>query len=157
MLSGGITVVTTNGSSAGVHRSEVGMSPRVRSVTIPVVLLGLSASIGCGKSAPQFVPVSGTVTLDGQPLAEGFLYFKTIETGALERFDINNGEFKGKAQVGTRRVEICANRPKAVIIDGANVEVPDNIIHPSFNTQSTLTAQVTPEGPNRFTFDVKKK
>jgi hypothetical protein len=133
------------------------MARRVGSVTFLVVSLGLSASIGCGRSESQSVPVSGTVTLDGQPLAEGFLYFKTIETGALERFDISGGEFKGKARAGTRRVEICANRPKTVIIDGANVEVAHNIIHPSFNTESTLTAQVTPEGPNRFTFAVKKK
>jgi hypothetical protein len=133
------------------------MARRVRSVTFLVGLLGLSAWTGCGKSGPLSVPVSGTVTLDGEPLTEGFLYFKTVETGALERFDINAGEFKGNAQVGTRRVEICANRPKVVIIDGAKVEVPDNIVHPSFNTESTLTAEVTPEGPNRFTFPVKKK
>ena len=61
---------------------------RVASVTSLVACLGLFASIGCGNPGPQFVPVSGTVTLDGEPLTEGFLYFKTVETGALERFDI---------------------------------------------------------------------
>src|SRR5437660_1361135 len=103
----------------------------IPSIGLLIISLGLLAVTGCGKSGPQVVPVSGTVTLDGEPLAEGFLYFKTIETGALERFDIKNGEFKGKAQVGTRRVEIISHRPKTVIIDGAYVEVPDNIIDPS--------------------------
>jgi hypothetical protein len=133
------------------------MAQRVPSVAFLVVLLVLSASIGCGKSEPQPVPVSGTVSLDGHPLTEGFLYFKTIETGAVERFDIAAGEFQGKALAGTRRVEIYSNRPKTVIIDGAPVEVPDNVVHPSYNTESTLTAEVTPEGPNRFTFEVKTK
>jgi hypothetical protein len=129
----------------------------MRSVTLLAVWLGLWAMLGCGKSGPELVPVSGTVTLDGEPLAEGFLYFKTIRTGAHERFDIKAGEFTGMAEVGTRRVEVCANRPKTVIIDGAKIQVPNNIVHPSFNTESRLTAEVTREGPNRFTFAVKKK
>jgi len=135
------------------------MARRVQTVNFLVVCLGLSALVGCSKksSEPPFVSISGSVTLDEKPLADGFLYFKTIETGALERFDITNGEFQGKAQVGKRRVEICCNRPKKVIIDGAEVEVRDNIIDPSFNIESKLTAEVTLEGSNRFKFDVKKK
>jgi hypothetical protein len=136
---------------------EIDMKQPGRLVVRWVVSLGLFLALGCGKPGPQLVPVSGTVTLDGQPLTEGFLYFKTVETGALERFDIHQGEFKGDALAGTRRVEICANRPKTVVIDGKPVEVPDNIIDPSFNTESTLTAEVTAEGPNRFSFAVKKK
>jgi hypothetical protein len=134
------------------------MMQRLRSATSLAVLLGLSTVIACEKqSGTPVVPVSGTVNLDGQPLTEGFLYFKTIQTGALERFDINDGEFKGNAQVGTRRVEICANRPKTMEIDGAAVEVQENVIDPSFNTESKLIAQVSSEGPNRFRFDVQKK
>ena len=130
---------------------------RLRSAIFLGVLLALSALIGCGKSGPPVVSVSGTVNLDGKPLTVGFLYFKTVETGALERFDITDGEFKGNAQVGTRRVEIYANRPKTVEIDGANVEVTENFIHPSFNTESKLNAEVKLEAPNRFQFDVQKK
>jgi hypothetical protein len=130
----------------------------LHSAAFLAVLLGLSALIGCDKrSGPPIVPVSGVVNLDGQPLPEGFLYFKTIETGAVERCDITNGEFKGKAQVGTRRVEIYANGRKTVEIDGKDVDVPENVIDPSFSTESTLTAEVTLEGPNRFRFDVRKK
>jgi hypothetical protein len=134
------------------------MSQRARSLPFLAVLWALSVSSGCeNKSGPPAVPVSGAVTLDGQPLTEGFLYFKTIETGALDRFDIHDGEFKGNAQVGARRVEICANRPKTVEIDGADVVVPENIIDPSFNTASKLTVEVSLDGPNRFRFDVHKK
>ena len=42
-------------------------------------------------------------------------------------------------------------------IFGAPIEVPDNIIHPSFNIDSKLTAQVVADGANTFAFAVKKK
>ena len=112
---------------------------------------------GCGNSEPKLVEVKGTVTLDGVPLADGFMYFKTTETGALERLEIKGGAFNGKALPGLRRVEIISNVPKKVVIDGKTIEVPDNIIHPSFNIDSKLTAQVVAEGANTFKFEVKKK
>lgn len=112
---------------------------------------------GCGNSEPKLVEVKGTVTLDGVPLADGFMYFKTIETGSLERLEIKGGAFNGKALPGLRRVEIISNVPKKVVIDGAPIEVPDNIIHPAFNIDSKLTVQVVAEGANSFNFAVKKK
>jgi hypothetical protein len=133
------------------------MTPRVRSAALLAVALGLSAAAGCGPAEPKPVPVSGTVTLDGQPLADGFVYFKSPQTGGLERFEIAGGAFQGMALPGTRRVEVISNRPKSVVIDGAKVDVPDNIIDPKFNLDSGLTADVTPGGPNTFTFEVKRK
>ena len=122
-----------------------------------VFLSSLTFLSGCGNSEPKLVEVKGTVTLDGVPLADGFMYFKTIETGSLERIEIKGGAFNGKALPGLRRVEIISNVPKKVVIDGKTIEVPDNIIHPSFNIDSKLTAQVVAEGANTFEFNVKKK
>ena len=120
-------------------------------------ILGFLFLIGCGNSEPQPVPVIGSVTLNGVPMENGFIYFKTIETGALERLDIKAGTFTGKALPGLRRVEIISNAPKKVVIDGATVEVPEDIIHSSFNTESKLSAEVSTREPNSFKFDVKKK
>ncbi|MEY4614889.1 MAG: hypothetical protein RL179_2862 [Planctomycetota bacterium] len=120
-------------------------------------ILGFLFLIGCGNSEPQPVPVIGSVTLNGVPMENGFIYFKTIETGTLERLDIKAGTFTGKALPGLRRVEIISNAPKKVVIDGATVEVPENIIHSSFNTESKLSAEVSTREPNSFKFDVKKK
>ena len=122
-----------------------------------LLILGVQFLIGCGHSEPQPVPVNGSVTLNGVPMENGFIYFKTIETGALERLDIKAGTFTGKALPGLRRVEIISNAPKKVVIDGATVEVPENIIHSSFNTESKLSAEVSTREPNSFKFDVKKK
>jgi hypothetical protein len=122
-----------------------------------VFLSSLTFLNGCGNSEPKLVEVKGTVTLDGVPLADGFMYFKTIETGSLERIEIKGGAFNGKALPGLRKVEIISNVPKKVVIDGKTIEVPDNIIHPSFNIDSKLTAQVVADGANTFEFNVKKK
>src|SRR5262245_52624927 len=46
-----------------------------------VVLLGLAA--GCGGGSP-FAPVSGRVTLKGQPLAGARVAFQPADTGKLE-------------------------------------------------------------------------
>ena len=128
-----------------------------RTFVFLLFLLSLTFLSGCGNSEPKLVSVNGTVTLDGVPLADGFMYFKTIETGSLERIEIKGGAFTGKALPGLRRVEIISNVPKKVVIDGKTIEVPDNIIHPSFNIDSKLTAQVVAEGANTFKFEVKKK
>ena len=122
-----------------------------------VMIFGILHLGGCGNNSPQPVQVTGKVTMGGVPLEKGFIYFKTLETGALERLEIQGGSYAGKALPGLRRVEIISNVPKKVVIDGATVEVPENIIHPSFNTESKLTAEVSTKEPNSFNFDVKKK
>ena len=71
---------------------------------------------------PKRFPVSGTVTLDGQPLAEGVIYFKTIEKGSSEPCDIHGGDFKGQAEAGDRRVEICQFRTTVQDANGMKTE-----------------------------------
>jgi len=122
------------------------------------VIVSLTTLAGCGGSGPRLVPVSGTVTLDGQPLAEGQIYFKTVETGVVERFDIKDGEFTGNAQEGERRVEIGALGPKKFRdLNGMGGEVQDSLIPPRYNVESKLTATVTRDGPNKFEFKLMSK
>src|SRR5947207_1494492 len=111
------------------------MARQVRCATLLVVFLALSA-FGCGKSGPKVVPVSGTVTLDGRPLAEGLISFKTIQTGAVEAFDIKDGEFQGNAQAGDRRVEICLYRTITGDFNGMKGEVKENLIPARYNLES---------------------
>ncbi len=133
------------------------MTRSVQRVVPLVVVLATSAFVGCGESKPKLFPVSGTVTFDGRPVAEGVIYFKTVQTGAIERFDIEDGKFRGDAQAGERRVEICVYRQNSVMIDGEMTDVPENIVPPHYNLQSTLTAAVTPAGPNQFTFELSSR
>jgi hypothetical protein len=131
----------------------------VRIVLTLGLLLVVSTAIGCGDSKPKHYPVSGTVTLDSKPLAEGFIYFKDPQVGAIDSFEIKDGQFKGEALAGNRRVEVTSYSAKGKMVDVAGVkqEVRQNLIPNRYSLESTLTADVTPEGPNQFTFDLVTK
>jgi hypothetical protein len=133
------------------------MMRRVRCALSVVAVLAASLLLGCGASGPKVYPVSGTVTLDGKPLPDGVIYFKTLQTGTLETFPVKDGEFKGQAQEGDRRVEISAYRTTIQGAAGMKGEVKENLIPPRYNVDSTLTAAVTRDGPNTFKFEVASK
>jgi len=104
------------------------------------------------------VPVSGTVTLDGEPMPDGIIYFKTIAEGSVDQMDIKDGKFAGKVEVGDRRVEVCRYGLGPPIKMG-NGEIPNKIetLPARYNQESELKATVTERGANEFTFEVKSK
>jgi len=124
---------------------------------ILVFFLVLPSLVGCGHRGPKVFPVSGTVTVDRQPLADGLIYFKTVQTGVAESFPIKDGAFEGQAQEGERRIEIYSYRTKVENFSGMKGEVKENLIPNRYNLESNLTAKVTPNGPNQFTFELTKK
>jgi hypothetical protein len=118
----------------------------------------LLAACQHGRVEPKKYPVSGTVTVDGNPLNEnGLIYFKTIATGSIDAIEITGGKYNGAAEPGERRVEIVAYRTKMVDLDGMKGEVKESLIPARYNLESTLTATVTPDGPNRFPFELTTK
>ncbi len=121
-----------------------------------LLLALLFVANGCAKPGPKMYPVSGNVTLDGQPLAEGTVYFKTVATGEVNTLPVKDGKFAGSAAEGPRRVEVVAYRliPVAGQMGG---EVQESLIAKQFNLNSTLTAEVTAAGPNTFEFAVTSK
>ena len=116
------------------------------------------AACQSGRVEPKKSAVSGTVTLDGKPLSDGgLIYFKTIATGAIDAIDIKNGKYSGSAEPGDRRVEIVVFEIKHVDIDGMKGETKVNLIPARYNTESTLTATITANGPNQFPFELSTK
>lgn len=125
------------------------------------------AMCGCGgKAGVKKYAVAGAVTIDGQPLAEGEVYFRTVESATIDAVPIKAGRFQGEAQAGSRRVEIVALRsvppdPAAVAMYGDKAKElgagRENYIPAKYNTESKLTAEVKPGGPNEFTFEVTSK
>ncbi len=98
--------------------------------TVVLSVLACCVSLGCGGSLPdepERVTVSGTVTYDGQPVADGEVRFvPTKGTEAPSSSAVISGgaykaEFKGGVPVGIHRVEIRGYRPKA---GGAAEETP---------------------------------
>jgi hypothetical protein len=129
--------------------------------TLAIGLLCLVAA-GCGQASgqpePQRFPVHGAVTLDGKPLASGLIYFKTIQTGAVDSAEIKDGKFEGKAQAGDRRVEICSYETvQPAADDPMGTVIQRNTLPPRYHLESSLTAKVTQEGPNEFNFELSSR
>src|SRR5438093_8372933 len=123
-----------------------------------ILLMVVLAFSGCGRKGPIMVPVGGTVTLDGKPMPDGMIYFKTIVEGSVDQMEIKDGKFSGKVEVGDRRVEICRYGLGPPIKMG-NGEIPNKIetLPARYNEASELKATVSQPGPNEFSFDVKSK
>lgn len=119
------------------------------------VFLSLSALVfaaGCGGASEY--TVSGTVTLDGQPVEEGEIRFlPTDGQGTPFAGPIVNGKFESRASAGQNRVEINATRESAT-------PAPDGLpnfesyIPAAYNSQSTLTVTIPPDSGS-LTFDLK--
>jgi len=121
---------------------------------------------GCGSSGDRRA-LEGTVTLDGVPLAEGYITFlpQPDTGGPTAGGKITQGHFsistKGGTFVGTFRVEISATRKTGrKVMDAMLGRKVDEIVQylpTRYNQQSKLTAQVQGDGPNRFEFTLSSE
>jgi hypothetical protein len=125
----------------------------------------LASVLGCGDS--KVASVSGTVKLDGEPLANAVVIFQPLGEGRLNpgvgsigRTN-DKGEYRlqliggGKGAVqGTHRVEISCP-----IDDGQNnpdedrATKPPNKVPDRYNAESKITYEVKP-GDNKADFDL---
>lgn len=106
---------------------------------------------GCGELSHT---VSGTVTVDGAPLPEGYIAFIPAESGAGGGSNIVNGKYTVKTGPGKHRVEITASKltplpPGQVGMNGEKEEVRQ-YLPTRYNSNSELTAEVPGSGPLDF-------
>lgn len=122
-------------------------------------MLAVVVLSGCGggRVEAKKYPVTGTVNVDGQPLADGMVYFKDIAAGVSDSAEIKNGQFTGQAEAGSRRVEIFAYITQTSDMGGAVTETKVNTLPAKYNTESTLSETVKANGANSFKFDVTSK
>lgn len=120
----------------------------------PLVL----SSLGCGSDAgPESITVSGKVTFDGVPIAEGDIVFRDAE-GIVRGCGgkITNGEYSFEASPGSKTVEITAMREVPGKMDtsnpGESVPLMEMYIPAKYNTETTETAEVTDSGGDKFDF-----
>lgn len=131
---------------------------QLRGIVALTVLGLLPVLAGCGEGKPAEYPVSGTVTYDGEPLADGNVYFKMKDQGEIRSFPISGGNFEGQAPAGNWRVEIVAFKegPMVEPMPGEPAEPSqENYIPKRYNFESTLSAEVTAEGPNEYSWDLE--
>jgi hypothetical protein len=124
---------------------------------VPLIVGLMAAALGCtGGNMPRRFDVTGTVTLNGQPLPEGSVRFQPTGTGGRpEGASIRDGRFSLQAVEGSYHVVISVPRPvepKRVLKDMGPSFV--EALPARYNTATTLTADVKPEGPNDFLFEL---
>ncbi|MCA9236955.1 MAG: hypothetical protein KDA44_15875 [Planctomycetales bacterium] len=125
---------------------------------------------GCGPKAPyDLAPVSGVVTLDGEPLAGGVVSFQPRADGDVApgpgstgRCD-KSGQFtlqtiKGEpgAVVGAHHVRIYSHSSdQPVASDDDRAGAPRERVPARYNYQSDLTADVPAAGIEQLQYDLK--
>jgi hypothetical protein len=120
-----------------------------------VVLFGLTGCAGSGK--PKYL-ARGKVTFDGVPVEDGHINFIPAQRDtAVEGGPIENGEFEFEATAGPKRVEIRASKMDPKLKNPRGEPVPVDYIPAKYNSQSTLTAEVTADGANQFNFELKSR
>jgi hypothetical protein len=125
---------------------------------------------GCDASSDNLPreAVSGSVTLECQPLAKGTIQFAPISdkltttaTGGINdgKYSIPRGEglVPGTYKVAISSLEVSSEMK---LVHGAPGKIgppAKNLISKQFNTNSKLTAEVKGGGTNTFDFELTKK
>jgi len=120
-----------------------------------LVTAGLALLAGCGGSDDES-DVSGTVNIDGKPLAAGQILFETLEGGkAPVSGAIKDGQYSVKTIPGKKKVKITATRPGKKIDPTMGAAPQEAMIGPEYNSNSQLMIEVKPgKNPGR-NFEVK--
>jgi hypothetical protein len=134
---------------------------RVKIVCSFGLFLVLTSLVGCqGGSELEVEPVSGSVTLDGNPIDDGRIQFRSTEADQRSFSGvIKEGKYTLGTTTGPMRVEIRASRIIAGKFDESNpdekIPMGEMYIPQKYNSRSELTADV-PEGGKTIDFDLTK-
>lgn len=133
-------------------------------------IAGLCLFLGCGVRDPLArQPISGTVTLDGAPVATGMVNFDPQGGGASTSSgaNINAGKFEIAKEVGLPpgnyivRVSIPKQGTGGVFKEGSMpgdvLAPPEEMAPDEWNVNSKQTIEVKAGGPNEFPLNVTSK
>ena len=135
---------------------------------VPFFLFVLCLFAGCRTSPYEIAPVSGTVQLEGKPLADAVVNFQPIATdgndagpGSTGRTD-ENGKFVLKtvddfdgAVVGKHKVRIYSYSPESPSSsDEDDANTPTEKVPEEYNYKSKLTFTVPSDGTEAADFDL---
>ncbi|MDR3199073.1 MAG: carboxypeptidase-like regulatory domain-containing protein [Planctomycetaceae bacterium] len=141
---------------------------------IPVFLI-LSLSVllisGCRDKGEKVIPVTGTITQNGQPLADVRVVFSKTDTGAMSfaetdtegHFTLTHTHGKSGAEPGKYHVSVfqkgkpiplpAGKKPEDVPEERRNQTTPDV---PIINSdQSPIEVEITDSGQNNIVIDIK--
>ena len=85
--------------------------PQTRAMVSLLWLAALALWLGCGRGGPATVSVTGTVTLDGSPVAEAGVMFAGPEGGTpVSTVTDSQGQFRLEAPVGANAVAVSKTK-----------------------------------------------
>jgi len=129
-------------------------------------LAALLTAFGCSPAKPKEqtrAQVSGTVTLDKQPLKAGNILFDPGDGTPPATLDILDGKYEGRVPVGKNSVRLNSfikmSMKEKMKMDGPGYDTPveENILPPRYNQKSEIKREVVADAPNVFNFDLEKK
>jgi hypothetical protein len=131
--------------------------------TLAVSALALVSVVGCsGGEAVHEVEVTGSVTIDGQPIDQGAISFVAVDGVARTGGGIiKDGKYVARVAPGEKKVMVLGN--KLVGTEPLYKGVPDSptrekyemVTPPAYNAahQTPLTATIT-DGPQSIDFEL---
>ena len=126
------------------------MGSRVARAVLLAATLGVT---GCGGSEAE---VSGSVTVDGQPLKDGDIIFEAADGSVTPAAGkIVDGKYSLKVLPGPKKVRINASRPTKKPDPVMGAAARESMIAPEFNEQSRLAADVKGGRQAGVNFEVK--
>jgi hypothetical protein len=118
-------------------------------VASSLVLAAILLAGGCSRGPAQS-KVTGNVTYQGQPVAQGEIIFADDRGGVAPAFaTIADGRYELQTVAGKKTVRITASKETGKMIEGAmGAKFPERIdlIPPKYNTASTLVRTVEANG-----------
>ena len=136
-------------------------SVRSLSKAAPLLLVSLAIAAGCSQQTSQGT-VTGTVTLNGQPLPAGEIRFVPADgQSATAGGTISGGKFTVAVPPGDKKVQISA--PKVTgkkkmyeTPDSPTVDIVEELLPPRYNVQTELTLTVG-NGTQEEKFELQSK
>lgn len=128
----------------------------------------LACLIGCAQSAgPATVPVTGTITMDGKPIAGAVVVFSPqgtsdesrlatqAETDSEGRFELKTYLGGADFKLGVPAGDYAVSVSKLEVVQDMRRQ-PKNLLPKKYNQPNTsgFSATVDPSGENDFTFDL---
>lgn len=135
----------------------------------PLILVIAMLITGCGGESYELVPVSGTVTLDDEPLAGATVQFQPIggesgdpgpgsagRTNAEGRFELETqtSPRQSGAVAGMHRVRIYSFSPETPLEGDVDTQRPVERVPERYNYRSSLTFPVPEGGTDEADFDL---